>query len=143
MKIFSDLVHIIFNISWAADIAGTVIMCALGAFWHSDLAFGPMWRKLTGISEGQYDNIKAKNLRLLLVPVAFLITANISAFCKHFEYHTADKGFLIGYDIGLIVVLFLAIQHIYAEKPLALFGISAGYVMVTMSIVGAVVGVLV
>lgn len=143
MKIFSDVLHIIFNISWAADIAGTIIMCGLGAFWHSDFAFGPMWRKLTGISEGEYNNVKAKNLRLLLVPVAFLITANISAFCKHFDYHTASKGFLIGYDIGLIVVLFLAIQHIYAEKPLALFGISAGYVMVTMSIVGAVVGILV
>ncbi len=143
MGLFSDVLHIITNISWKADIAGTIVMCAIGAFWHSPYAFGPLWTKLIGLSQEQFDDPKSKNFRLLHIPVAFLITANISAFCKHFEYHTAAKGFLIGYDLGLIVILFLAVQHIYAQRSLTLYGISAGYVMVTMSTIGMLVGILV
>lgn len=125
MGLFSDVVHIMTNISWKADITGTVVMCVIGAFWHSDFAFGPLWRRLIGLSDETYNDGKSTNLRLLHIPVAFLITANISAFCKHFEYHTAAKGFLIGYDLGLIVCLFLAVQHIYAQRSLSLYAISA------------------
>ena len=84
MGLLSDIFHIIANISWKADIVGTIVMCAIGAFWHSSLAFGPMWTKLIGLTQEQYDSAMAKNLRLLQIPVAFLITANIAAFCKHF-----------------------------------------------------------
>lgn len=84
MGLLSDVLHIITNISWKADIAGTFIMCVIGAFWHSSFAFGPMWTKLIGLTPEQYESPLGNNLRLFQIPIAFLITANVAAFCKHF-----------------------------------------------------------
>lgn len=74
------------------------------------------------------------------LPITFILAANISAFCKHFQYTEPAQGFLIGYDMGLVVCLFLAINYLYEQRPMKLYAISAGYALVSMSTMGLVIG---
>jgi|GEM_PF-4749405 len=60
MKLFSDVIHIILNISWAANIAGMVVAVSLAAFVWVPL-FGKTWLKLAGLKEENMSSNKAKN----------------------------------------------------------------------------------
>jgi len=139
MKLFSDVIHIILNISWAANIAGMVVAVSLAAFVWVPL-FGKTWLKLAGLKEENMSSNKAKNALFWSLPITFFLAANISAFCKHFQYTTPSQGFLIGYNFGLVISLFLAINYLYEQRPLKLYAISAGYALTSMSAMGLVIG---
>lgn len=142
MNLFADLFHIILNISWAADMAGTIISVVIGMIWYSSAIFGNPWVELTGLKE-KTGGMNRLTAMFWHIPIAFLISANIAAFCKHFEYDTPAQAFLIGYDLGLIACLLLAINYFYEQKPFKLFMINAGYVIVSMSAMGMVIGALI
>lgn len=142
MKLFSDLFVIIGNISWAADIVGVIISVWLGVLWYSQIMFGKIWMEQIGLSPEKFW-AKAQNALLWHVPISFLLAANISAFCKHFNYHTAAEGALIGYDLGLVAILLLAIGYLYEQKSLCLYGINAGYIIISMSLMWLFIGILI
>lgn len=140
MDLFSAVLHITTNISWAADISALIVSTALGIIWFHPRVFGTAWRNLVGLKEEDTRNIRAKNAMVWNIPITFIIAANIAAFCKHFEYDTPAKAFLIGYDLGLIICLFMAIHYLYEQRPLQLYAIVAGYTIVSMSLMGLVIG---
>ncbi len=142
MNLLSDIFHIITNISWAADTVSTIVSVFIGMIWYSSMIFGTAWMELTGLKEktGGTNHLTAM---LWHVPIAFLISANIAAFCKHFEYDTPAQAFLIGYDLGLIACLLLAVNYFYEQKPIKLFLINAGYIIVSTSAMGMVIGALI
>lgn len=142
MKLLSDVMHIVANISWGADIAGMIVSLVLWMVWYSQMVFGKMWMQEIGFTPEKFGT-KSQNALLLHIPIAFLIAANISAFCKHFEYHTAAQGGLIGYDLGLVAILLMAINYIYEQKSLCLYGINAGFTIVSMSLMGVIIGIFV
>jgi hypothetical protein len=95
MSIFSSVLHIISNISWRADISALIASVVVGVIWYHPKVFGMMWVKLVGLKKEQIKNGRARKAMLWNIPITFIIAANIAAFCKHFGYHTAEKGFLI------------------------------------------------
>ncbi|MCB9806303.1 hypothetical protein H6768_00040 [Candidatus Peribacteria bacterium] len=46
MKLFSDLIHIILNISWVADISGMLVAIVIGIIWYNPRVFGRIWVEL-------------------------------------------------------------------------------------------------
>lgn len=97
--------------------------------------------KFAAIEKEKY-NLKKKSAFLWHIPISFLIAANITAFCKHFKYQSAMEGALIGYDLGLLVILFLAINYIYEQRSLMLYAINAGYIIVCTSLMGLTIGII-
>jgi hypothetical protein len=142
MNLISDVLHIIANISWAADISATIVSAIIGIIWYHPSVFGTTWMGLVGLKPEDMKSVKSKNAMFWNLPITFIIAANIAAFCKHFDYDTPAKAFLIGYDLGLIVCLFLAIHYLYEQRPLTLYGITAGYTIVSMSAMGLVIGMM-
>ena len=98
--------------------------------------------QLVGLKPEDMTSVRARNAMFWNLPITFIIAANIAAFCKHFDYDTPAQAFLIGYDLGLVVCLFLAIHYLYEQRPLALYGITAGYTIVSMSAMGLVIGMM-
>lgn len=137
MKLFNDLVDIVLNISWTADIAGAVVAMGIAMVWYHPRVFGTIWSQLTGRT------FTTKELNWIM-PVCFLIylflAANITAFCKHFGWQTADKGFLLGYDLGIIICFSMALVALGEQRPIKLYAIEAGFALVSMSAVGLTVG---
>ncbi|MBP6921330.1 DUF1761 domain-containing protein [Candidatus Gracilibacteria bacterium] len=141
MKIFSDIFHIITNISWAADISATIVAVLIGVVWYNPSVFGKAWMNGVNLKREDTQTVKARNNLFWTLPITFVIAANIAAFCKHLEYTDPSRAFLIGYDLGLIVCLFMAINYLYEQKPLTLYAINAGYTLVSMGAMGLVIGV--
>lgn len=114
MKLLNDLIDIVTTISWKADIAAVIVAIVIGMVWYHESVFGKVWMNLVGIIDKESLNKKRTSKSLLwFVPIALLIAANISAFCKHFGYYTAPKAMLLAYDFGLVVCLFMAMQYLY------------------------------
>ena len=90
MNLFSNVTGIVSNISWAADIAGMITSVVLGLLWYSQMVFGKIWMKQNGLNK-KNPGTEAQNSMLWHLPIAFIIAANISAFCKHFDYHTGAE----------------------------------------------------
>lgn len=140
MKIFSDLLHMITNISWAADISATIVAVLIGIIWYHPSVFGTAWMNMINLRREDTNTIKAKKGLFWTLPITFFIAANIAAFCKHLGYTDPARAFLIGYDLGLIASLFMAIHYIYEQKPFTLYAINAGYTLVSMGAMGLVIG---
>jgi pimeloyl-ACP methyl ester carboxylesterase len=141
MKIFTDIFDIITNISWAADFSATIIAMIIGYIWYHPSVFGTVWARVTNLSPASVNSVKAKNTFLSTFPIIFIIAANIAAFCKHLGYNDPTRAFLIGYDLGLIACLLLAVQFLYEQRNLTHYAITAGYVLVSMGAMGLVIGV--
>ncbi len=47
---------------------------------------------------------------------------------------------MLGYNFGMVVALFIAIHYLYDLRPAKLFFITAGYSIVALSAMGAVIG---
>jgi hypothetical protein len=142
MNLFSDMIRVIANVSWSADISAVLVFMIISGVWYSPLVFGKTWRNLVGLTKEQFQKRALVSL-LWNAPLTFLIAANIAAFCKHFGYDTATQGMLIGYDLGLIICLFLAIQYIYEQRSFKLYGISAGHILLSMTLMGTAIGSLI
>ena len=143
MKLLSDILHIMANISWAADIFAMIASIVIGYIWFHPLVFGTVWMRLVNLKKEETQSVAAKNAMVWSIPLWFIIAANIAAFCKHFDYDTPAQGFLIGYDLGLVACLLMAIHYLYEQRPIALYGITAGYTITSMSVTGLIVGALI
>jgi len=141
MNLLSDLLHIITNISWAADISATLVAMIIGYIWYHPSVFGTVWARVANLSPESINSVRAKNGFLYTLPITFVIAANITAFCKHLEYTDPARAFLIGYDLGLIACLILAIHFLYEQRNFTHYAITAGYVLVSMGAMGLVIGV--
>lgn len=143
MNLLSDVLHIMANISWAADVSATIASLVLGVIWFHPSVFGTAWLRLINLKVEDTQSVRAKNAMIWHIPLTFIIAANIAAFCKHFDYDTPAQGFLIGYDLGLVACLLMAIHYLYEQRPLGLYGITAGYTIISMSVMGLIVGTLI
>lgn len=141
MKIFTDIFHIITNISWAADLSATIVAMIIGYIWYHPSVLGTVWMRVANLKSESVNSVKAKNNFLYTFPIIFIIAANIAAFCKHLDYTDPTRAFLIGYDLGLIACLLLAVQFLYEQRNLTHYFITAGYILITMSAMGIVIGV--
>lgn len=142
MNLLSDLLHIITNISWAADISATIVAMVIGYIWYHPSVLGTVWAKVANLSPESISSVRAKNGFLYTFPLTFVIAANITAFCKHLEYTDPARAFLIGYDLGLVICLFMAIHFIYEQRRFVHYVITAGYILVSMGAMGLVIGVI-
>lgn len=140
MDLLSRVLHIITNISWVADISALIASLVLGIIWFHPRVFGTAWMELVKLKPEDRKSTRAFNAMFWSIPITFIIAANIAAFCKHFKHTTAAEGFLIGYDLGLIICLFMAIHYLYEQRPLKLYAIVGGYTLISMSVMGLIIG---
>jgi hypothetical protein len=136
----SEIVEVITHMSYKADISAAVVAMAITVIWYHPQVFGKAWSHLTGIK----NNVKTrKALRKAMVwnfIMYVFLAANMAAFCKHFEWNTIDRGFLLGYDLGLMICVAMGIQALYERRPLKLYLITAGCILLVMSAMGMVIG---
>lgn len=135
----SQIVEVITHMSFKADISAAVVAMIITIIWYQPAVFGKTWAHLTGVK----NTVKTKKaLRKAMVwnfILYLFLAANMAAFCKHFQWDTADRGFLLGYDLGLMICVAMAIQALYERRPLKLYLITAGCILLTMSAMGIVV----
>jgi hypothetical protein len=128
------------NLNWLAIIVAAVSAFILGGLWYSPLMFAKRWMKETGISEESTKNINM----IRLFSLAFILSLVASFFLAMFIGVKAGAGFgaLAGFMAGLgWVFTFMGISYLFEARTLAHFLINSMYSILSLTIMGAIIGV--
>ena len=127
-------------INWLAVIVAAVVKFAIGAVWFTAL-FGKRWRALMGVPEGaSMDGIAPA---MIVQIIGDLIMAYILArFLGHYGAATVWDGVLIGFMawLGFVATIMVG-QIFYEKKKPELIAIGAGYQLVGIVVMGAILAV--
>ncbi len=129
-----------FDVNWLAVVVATLVKFAIGAVWYSPLAFGPRWGAIVGVSP---DAFRARMLSAIVTDlVAGLVLAWVLANVLKFTGAAGPvPGARVSFFLWLgFVATPLVSTTVYEGRPLALFGINAGYWLVSMLTMGGIVG---
>ena len=129
--------------NYPAVIIAAIVYWLLGAVWYAVL-FTKTWTKLEAIPQAQIDAMKgaAAAMPYVITFVLNLIIAFVLAqLCSWRNATTAAKGASLGVLLWIgIVGPVTYTTHMYEMRPLNLFLINEGYVLVGLLVMGAIVG---
>ena len=128
------------NLNWLAIVVAAISAFVLGGLWYSPLMFVKRWMKETGITE---EDTKNTNM-IKLFSFAFILSFIASFFLAMFIGPKAGIGFgaLAGFMAGFgWVFTFMGISYLFESRTLAHFLINSVYSIVSLTIMGAIIGV--
>jgi hypothetical protein len=126
------------DIDWLTVVLGALAFFVVGAVWYTVL-FGKAWQRATGLGEKQ---LKAGANMPLIFGLAFLLELLIAATLAHQYAMTgpsdrAKMMIAVGYG-AMLMAPAVGINYLFLRKPLKLFLIDAGHLIVGMTAMGAV-----
>ncbi len=117
----------------------TVVANLMGPLWYSPLLFGKVWRKDAGLGESadSMSNpvpvfIAAFVLQLLAASMLGGLLGNNAGASEG-----AQLGVLLGFTLVLTAI---GVTNLYESRPTRLIFIHAGYHMVALCVMGAIIG---
>lgn len=128
------------ELNWMAVVASALSAFLLGALWYGPL-FGKAWQALSSLSD---EDIK-QGSPAKIYGGAFVLNL-VAAFGMGMvmQLHPVPdlgSGLAVGSLIGLaFVATSFGINYLFALKPLRLYLIDAGYMVVLLAIVGTIIG---
>lgn len=128
------------NLNWLAIIVAAVSAFMLGGLWYSPIMFARRWMKETGITE---ETTKNTNM-IKLFALAFILSLIAAFFLAMFIGPKAGAlfGAMAGFMAGLgWVFTFMGIIYLFEAKTMAHFLINSGYSVLSLTIMGAIIGV--
>lgn len=136
-----ELFPVLLPVNYLAVLVCAVSSMMIGFVWYSKAVFGVRWTKLTGISESDMKKVGVKVYGLMFV--ASLVMAWILAHYIHYaEAFDVVNGVKTGIWawIGFVIPTSLA-NHLFSKKPNQLYYIDAGYHLVNLMLMGAILSV--
>lgn len=120
-------------------VAATAFAMVVGALWYSDLILGKQWQKAAGKKAA--DITKGAGTIYLVTALLWLLTSYVLA---HFVGYAAADTWLEGAVVGLWVwigfVFTTGLIHVLFDgRPKRLFAINAGYTLVALVGMGAII----
>ena len=135
-----DLQNSLQNINWLAVIVAAVSAFALGGLWYSPLLFAERWMKETGITRESAN----QNSIPRVFGFSFLLALIASFFLAMFIGKDAGGTFgaIAGFMAGLgWVFTFMGISYLFESRSLVHFLINACYSVLSLTIMGFVIGI--
>lgn len=126
------------NINWLSIIVAGVSAFLIGGVWYGPL-FGRAWMKEFGFTE---DDLKQRNIPKtfgLSLVLALFAAINLDMFIG------AEASLSFGAMAGLLagigwVATFMGIIYLFEMRSLAAFLINAGYCVIALTTMGAILG---
>lgn len=128
------------SLNWLAIVVAAISAFVLGGLWYSPLMFVKRWMKETGITE---ESTKKANM-IKIFGLAFLLSLMASFFLAMFLGPKAGAGFgaMAGFMAGLgWVFTFMGIHYLFESRTLAHFLINSTYSILSLTIMGLIIGV--
>jgi hypothetical protein len=126
------------DMDWLTVFLGALAFFVVGAIWYTAL-FGKAWQRATGLSEEQ---LKTGASMPLIFGLAFLLELLIAITLAHQYAMTgpsdrAKMMIAVGYG-AMLMAPAVGINYLFLRKPLKLFLIDAGHLIVGMAAMGGV-----
>ena len=139
VKIYKmDLVAAFGNIHWLSVVVSTVSSFLIGGLWYGPL-FGRAWMTEFGFSEEDLKNRSVPKTFGISLLLAFIAAVNLEMFIGI----EADiiVGTLAGFFAGLgWVATFIGILYVFEMRSLKAYFINAGYCVLALTLMGAILG---
>jgi multisubunit Na+/H+ antiporter MnhB subunit len=132
------------NLNFLAILVGGLLAWGFGSLWYSPLLFSKAWQTESGMSDDDLKNanmvkIFGGSFALMLV-MSFGMAILLRGHEDPSEV-TFQTGLMHGLYVGLMfVATSIGINQLYQRKSLKLFFIDAGYQVIMLMIMGAVIG---
>jgi len=128
------------NLSWLGILLASVSAFMLGFLWYS-LLFQKRWMKENGFDD---ESMKDANM-LRIFGLSFLLMLfaafNLAMFIG--KGQGAIFGTMAGFLAGIgWVFTFMGVSYLFERKSFALFLINAGYSVISLTIMGLVIGLM-
>lgn len=129
-----------------------VLLAAVGAMvvgfvYYSPYVLGKPWMKLMGLTSesmkaAQKEMMKTYGVSFVLALVTAYVLYHIMALSlAFFNYSPVMTGFTSGFWVWLgFVMPVQATEVLFSKKPVKLFGINTGYQLVSLLVMGVVIG---
>ena len=130
------------EVNYIAIIVAAAVNMGLGAFWYSMPGFGKQWIKLSGITKEDMEKAKKAGMSksYAISTAGSLVMAYVLAIVLRLaQAHTISAGLLGGFWIWLgFVATVLLGSVLWENKSWNLYAINAGYYLVSLMIMGAI-----
>ncbi len=128
-----------FEISWLAVILASLAAFAIGGIWYGPV-FGRSWARVIDVPGTE---LKNRNMPVVFT-MSFLLSFIAAVTLEMFIGPDVTIGF--GSFAGLLagagwIATFTGIQYLFEKRSLAHFAINAGYSVVTLTVMGAILAV--
>jgi hypothetical protein len=125
-------------VDWVSVFVASLAGFAIGALWYGPL-FSRLWSRLTGINESTARSVPAPVLFAAAWAFNFIAASGIAL------QNGTRTSLWFALHIGLMSAVFfvapaLAMFYLFEKKPLQLWLVNAGYQVVNLSAMGAVIG---
>ena len=126
------------DLSIVGIIIAALAFFVLGGVWYTVL-FGKLWRAEMGISEEEAAGMSPNPLMFVWsILVALVIAVTLA---KLISESSVEYGLKVGLGVGAGVgAAILAQNYVYESKSVRFFAINAGYVVVGLTLMGAIIG---
>lgn len=115
----------------------------VGFVWYGNSLFGPAWQRLTGLSEEDKKNANMALIFGLSFVLNFIVAFFLSVFTE-IAMMLGSNAVLGGLFAALLCIGFVATSvganYLFARKPLKLYLIDAGYMVVSFFVMGLIIG---
>ncbi len=126
--------------NYLAVIVSAIVYWLLGGVWFA-LLFGKQWMKLENITEAQAKGMNPTVPYIVSFLTGLLIAFVLAQLCAWRNATTAARGASLGVLLWLgIVAPVTYTTSMYEMRPLNLFLINEGYVLVGFIAMGAILG---
>ena len=129
-----------FDVNWLAVLVAALAKFVIGGVWYSPPVFGPRWGAIVAVSPEAFKArmVPAMVTDLLASLVLAWVLANVLKF-------TGATGLVPGVRVSFFLWLgFVATPllstTVYEGRPLALFLVNGAYWLVSIMVMGAVIG---
>ena len=127
------------TLNWLAIIIAAASAFLLGYFWYSPILFGKRWMKESGVTQ---ESARSSNMAVVF-GLSFLLSLIASAFLALFIGRNAGAiyGAIAGFMAGIgWVFTYMGISYIFERKTLVHFLINSLYSVVSLTIMGLIIG---
>lgn len=127
------------SLNYPAIVVAALSGFALGGLWYSPVLFANAWLKGAGLSN---DEVAKGSKRKIFGStfVLFLIMAFILAMFVNRDNADATWGAGVGFHAGLLTFSAIAIHSLFELKGWRIILINGGYSLISMIIMGAILG---
>lgn len=127
------------NINFVAVIAAALSMFLIGGVWYSPILFGKQWLKEMGKDESFLDTGNPKVIFGGSFVLALIMAFNLAGFVS--SYQSWTWGLIGGVLAGLgWVALSIGVIYLFERRSIKMFLINAGYMVISYSVMGLILG---
>ncbi len=129
------------SVEWVPVIVAAIVNMAIGFAWYSKSLFGKAWMRELGLTDATLEGMKNSmgKVYALMVLASFVIAFVLAHVINTFDAVTWMDGVMTGFWMWLGFIATTSLNPIlWEKKSWTLFGINAGYYLVSLVIMGVI-----